>query len=239
MSSVICRANKDGRPISVEKEISLDHDLGYLTSIDMNGIDPKRHMDEEYLMAVARDDTQLLMNEILGLPRRKGTDGSGIIIQLPPPSTLLPREKPLPKPRGMTKWQEFAEKKGISTKRKTGQLVWDEETKDWVPRWGPRSKNNREPWVMEVAADGKEEDVDVRAKLKATRTEGIRKNEQHRMANLARQEGDSAVPVKNQGRSTTMPSLQETRQKLQKVLPPSMAKQVGKKAKVHRSRRNK
>ena len=231
-----------GRPISVDKEISLDYDLGYLTSMDMNGIDPKFHLDEEYLMEVARGDTQLLMNEILGLPRRKGTDGSGIIIQLPPPTTLLPREKPLPKAKGMTKWQEFAEKKGISTKRKTGQLVWDEETKDWVPRWGPRSKNNREPWVMEVGADGKEEDVDVRAKLKARRQEGIRKNEQQRMANLTRQAGGGggAAPVKNQqGKTTTMPTLDETRQKLQKVLPASMAKQMEKKAKVHRSRRNK
>lgn len=29
-------------------------------------------------------------------------------MQLPPPITVLPREKPLPKPKPMTKWAKFA-----------------------------------------------------------------------------------------------------------------------------------
>lgn len=46
----------------------------------------------------------------------------GRIAQLPPPSTPLPRAKPLPKPREPTKWEAFAQRKGI-VKRKRGKEV--------------------------------------------------------------------------------------------------------------------
>lgn len=38
-----------------------------------------------------------------------------------------------------TKWEIFAKKKGIMKKKKRSRLVYSEELKDWVPRWGKNS----------------------------------------------------------------------------------------------------
>ncbi|KAK4853450.1 hypothetical protein QYF36_009452 [Acer negundo] len=40
------------------------------------------------------------------------------IVKLPPPTTKLPREKHLPKPKPPTKWELFAQKKGIKKCKK-------------------------------------------------------------------------------------------------------------------------
>jgi regulator of ribosome biosynthesis len=55
--------------------------------------------------------------------------------ELPKPTTVLPREKPAPKPKEETRWEAFAKEKGIK-KRKRERMVWDEEKKEWAPRWG-------------------------------------------------------------------------------------------------------
>lgn len=69
--------------------------------------------------------------------------------QLPDPTVLVPRAKPVPKVRPPTKWQEFAKAKGI-TKRKKDKLIWDEKTKGWHPRYGyKRAPEGAANWVME------------------------------------------------------------------------------------------
>ena len=40
----------------------------------------------------------------------------------------IPREKPAPKPKPLSKWEEYAKAKGIS-KNKKGKKVWDTELK--------------------------------------------------------------------------------------------------------------
>ena len=60
-------------------------------------------------------------------------------ITLPASTTVLPRYQKVPihrKPK--TKWELFAEKKGIKRKKRS-RLVYSEELKDWVPRWGKGS----------------------------------------------------------------------------------------------------
>ena len=52
---------------------------------------------------------------------------------LPKPSAPLPRAKPLPKPREPTKWEAFAQRKGI-VKRKRGREVFDEEAGEYRRR---------------------------------------------------------------------------------------------------------
>lgn len=85
------------------------------------------------------------------------------IAQLPAPVLRLPREKPVPEApedRVKTRWEKFAERKGIQ-KRKRSRLVWDEVEHDWVPRFGLGSKKKlareRDEWVIEA----KDQDVVV------------------------------------------------------------------------------
>jgi regulator of ribosome biosynthesis len=56
-------------------------------------------------------------------------------VTLPAPTTTLPREKPLPKPKEETRWEKFAKEKGI-VKRKRERMVFDETAQEWKPRFG-------------------------------------------------------------------------------------------------------
>lgn len=68
---------------------------------------------------------------------------------------MLPREKPLPKPKPLTKWERFANAKGISHVKKD-KKVWDDERQEWVARWGRDGKNKdaEDQWLHEVKNNG-------------------------------------------------------------------------------------
>jgi regulator of ribosome biosynthesis len=73
-----------------------------------------------------------------------------VVAELPKCKYLLPRSKPIPKPKPPTKWELYAKEKGIQ-KRKKEKLVWDETSKEWKPRYGYRSINrNEDKWLIEV-----------------------------------------------------------------------------------------
>lgn len=53
-----------------------------------------------------------------------------IVAKLPKPEYVLPRSRAIPKPKPLTKWQQFAKEKGIQSKKKgKSKLKWDEELK--------------------------------------------------------------------------------------------------------------
>ena len=73
-------------------------------------------------------------------------------VDLPDPKVVLPREKPVPKPKPLTKWERFRLEKGIPTKAKRSRMVFDPITQDWVPRFGMGSIKKIEDkynWIME------------------------------------------------------------------------------------------
>lgn len=75
---------------------------------------------------MTRDNVQLLINQIFQLTTAK-VDNE-IVIKLPPPTTRLPRAKPVPKAKQLTKWEKYAKEKGI-TSRKKSKTEWDEDLK--------------------------------------------------------------------------------------------------------------
>jgi len=93
------------------------HNINFFYSITRS----KRR--EEYLTNLARDNTQLLLNKLWELPIERREEL--VVALLPPGTTRLPREKPCPKPKPLTKWQQYALEKGIKKKKKTN-LVWDD-----------------------------------------------------------------------------------------------------------------
>lgn len=63
--------------------------------------------------------------------------------------TQTNRKKKVPKEKEPTKWEKFAKIKGI-TKKKKSRLVYDEEKKEYLPRWGyKRANNDNDEWVIE------------------------------------------------------------------------------------------
>jgi len=80
------------RSLNPEKAIPLSYDLANLAAFDGNSL-PQSSLDERSLHSIARDATQLLVNQLLSLPRTRSLEG--VYIQLPAPTSLLPREKPV------------------------------------------------------------------------------------------------------------------------------------------------
>lgn len=193
------------KPVTVDKPIPNTYDLGNLATFDQNPLDNDKLKDgsqkEEYLTSVTRDNVQLLINQILSLPVKTTTDSQGsstgqnstmTLIQLPDPTTQLPREKAIPKAKGPTKWEQFAARKGIKAKTKDGKMVFDEATGEWVPKWGYKGKNKEldDQWLVEVddKVKGTENElIDPRTLNRAERKKLIKKNELQHKRNLKNQ----------------------------------------------------
>lgn len=87
-----------------------------------------RSKPDSYLKSLTRDNVQLLTNKIWELPVERVEDA--IVAKLPKPEYVLPRSRAIPKPKPLTKWQQFAKEKGIRTKKKSkSKLKWDGELK--------------------------------------------------------------------------------------------------------------
>jgi len=186
----IGKENEDKlKSITVEKAIDLDIDVGSLLAIDNNLLDDQalKSNKESYMLSLARDNAQLLFNEVWKLPSEKMQDAT--VAQLPAPTTSLPREKHIPKPKPLTKWEEFAKLKGIKKKKTGSKMVWDDESKSWKPRWGyKRAGDKTKEWVLEVPANADPNEDQFEKEIKAKK-ERVAKNELQRLRNIARRSG--------------------------------------------------
>lgn len=88
----------------------LEFDLGNLTAHDPSPINPEDYASlrrDATCLEVATAMTQALVTQLFSLPSEAVQGGR--LAQLPVPTTVLPREKPIPKPKPLTKWQKFAQ----------------------------------------------------------------------------------------------------------------------------------
>lgn len=186
VSNLLAAQASKFQSVTVEKDTPLDVDAGFLTVTDHNPIDEDSYRSnlEEYLKSTARDGIQALVAALYALPTESSVDGS--FAKLPPPTTQLPRAKPLPKPKPLTKWEKFAAVKGIQKKRRD-KKVWDEEKQEWVNRWGRGGKNKEkeDQWIHEVKANA-DVDFDPAQEARNERKSRVAKNERQRLQNLAR-----------------------------------------------------
>ncbi|AET38187.1 ribosome biogenesis protein RRS1 Ecym_2460 [Eremothecium cymbalariae DBVPG len=190
-------------PVTVEKPIPVTYDMGNLAvfdtnTLDKNDLDSSNGAREEHLKSLTRDNMQLMINQILSLPIKTTTEATGgtsgqsatvTLIQLPQPTTELPREKPLPKPKAPTKWELFAAKKNIKPKERAGKMVYDEASGEWAPKWGYKGINKKldDQWLVEVDDKVKGTDdelIDPRTLSRAERKKLIKKNELQHKRNL-------------------------------------------------------
>lgn len=96
--------------------------------------------------------------------------------------TLVPTDPELPlicsEEKTKTKWERFAEEKGIKKRRRPTQ-VYSEEYKAWLPRWGARSPQN-------LAIRGGVLEGASATKLRKEKAERIAKNKKNKAANKQR-----------------------------------------------------
>ncbi|KAI0430218.1 ribosomal biogenesis regulatory protein [Xylaria sp. FL1042] len=169
--------------VAVERPTPYTFDLGLLLANDANPINtstpaesPSLGVDplEAQLIATARDGAQGLINQLLTTCPISSTP-QGVLLSLPPPSTALPREKPLPEPKAPTKWEQFAAKRGIKPKtreqRRMRSQKYNEETGQWEKTWG-FNKDGRidrkekgmvqQDWLVEVDEKKEREEKEAR-----------------------------------------------------------------------------
>ncbi|KAI5961180.1 RRS1 [Candida pseudojiufengensis] len=203
-------SKEDYKPVTVEKLIENTYDLGNLATFDPNPLSNEKLTSknesekEQYISSITRDNVQLLINQILSLPVKTTTDNQGsstgqtssmTLIQLPEPTTPLPREKGIPKDKPKTKWEEFAARKGIKAKTKNEKLEYDEEKGEWVNKWGYKGNNKKldDQWLVEVNDEDNskkrkrnegDELIDPRTLARSERKKLIKKNELQHKRNL-------------------------------------------------------
>ncbi len=106
--------------------------------------------------------------------------------ELPARTTVVPREKPMPKEKPKTKWDEFAQIKGIE-KRKRSSKEWNEERGEFVPRFGKKSAKNdsMSDWLVELP-DNAPADFDAFADKRKTKKQALKKQQSQEEGNRAR-----------------------------------------------------
>lgn len=198
LSAELKKSAAGSKSIEVLKEVEPSIDVGDLLLTDNEPIDAKELKANVslFLNTLARENAQLLFNSIWKLPVVK-VDGA-VVAQLPDPTTILPREKPVPKAKPPTKWEAYAAKKGIQNKKR-GRMLWDEEAKSWKPRYGyKRTKDEDTDWCKEVPvnADPNEDQFEKAANAKKER---VAKNELQRLRNIAKnQKGGKGLIMSTQ-----------------------------------------
>jgi len=161
-------------------------DIGNLLVSDNNLVEPKQYKQdlESFLKNRCRDNLKLIVNELYTLPVEIVEDA--IIAKLPKSKLIIPREKPLPKEKAPTKWEQYAKLKGIE-KRKKSRMVYDDVHKEYRPRFGyKRANDNTKDWLIEIPDHEKDPNQDFFAKRTEAKNERVNKNELQRLRNIAR-----------------------------------------------------
>mmetsp|Transcript_2676 Transcript_2676/g.3042 ORF Transcript_2676/g.3042 Transcript_2676/m.3042 type:complete len:345 (+) Transcript_2676:123-1157(+) len=171
---------------------TLELDLGHLTAFDPSPADEAAFKADPNAatLEIGRAITQSLVAQIFDLPT-EDTD-IGPVAKLPDPTTRLPREKPLPKPKPMTRWQKFAKEKGIMKKKKS-KLVFDEASQTWKRRYGYGGINDDKKVAIMDSKPGLEPGDDPFSAAKRAKQDRVAKNEKQKQTNLRNAQGKDGV----------------------------------------------
>ncbi|KAJ2710046.1 Rhodanese- sulfurtransferase, partial [Coemansia spiralis] len=106
VSSILAEQKSRLQPVQVDRLIPVEQDLGCLAGFDINMLDDavlrtETDAREAYLQKLSREGTQLLVNELFTLPTV--IDDDSVYAALPKRVSVLPREKPVPKEKPMTR----------------------------------------------------------------------------------------------------------------------------------------
>ncbi|XP_020586854.1 ribosome biogenesis regulatory protein homolog [Phalaenopsis equestris] len=181
-------------------------DLGSLIACDpshhFQPLPSSREELERQCLEKGTELVQEIVNVLFSLPASEELDGP--IVQLPKPTTRLPREKHLPKPKPPTKWELFAKMKGIK-KHKKDKRVYDEQTGTWKRRYGyDRVNDDRDVPIFEAKMTD-EPGEDPFGKRKNEKKKRVEKQEKNRLQNLKQAFKAGNLPSHIQLAATALP----------------------------------
>ncbi|CAN6236721.1 unnamed protein product [Urochloa humidicola] len=183
----------EGAAATLVAASSCEVDLGNLMAYDPShhiAAASREELRQECLQKGA-ELAQAVADALFALPPSEDRDGP--IVHLPPPTTRLPREKHLPKPKPPTKWELFAKAKGI-TKRKKNKREWDEQTQSWKRTYGyDRVNDDKDIPIIDAKATD-EPGVDPFAQRRQEKKKQVEKQEKNRLENLKKAAKLGALP---------------------------------------------
>ncbi|KAL9224460.1 hypothetical protein vseg_000489 [Gypsophila vaccaria] len=165
--------------------------LAYNPNHHFQSIPSQREELVEQCLQIGTEAAQGIINFLFNLPATEDVDGP--IVTLPAPTTRLPRQKHLPRPKPPTKWEKFAEKKGIK-KRKKDKIAYDEKSESWKRTYGYDRANDENDVPIIEAKPSDEPGVDPFAKRKADKKDRVEKQEKNRLKNLKEAANVGALP---------------------------------------------
>jgi len=136
-----------------EDDAHMLYDLGNLMMVDTHSFDG---LNEKEIIEKANKNYEGILQALIALKDKsepKDFDRPILEVTLPPKMLEFPRQKPIPKPKPLTKWEKFRLQKGLRPHQKKPRLVYDEITKSWVPRFGFRSKKHIEDSATGIVED--------------------------------------------------------------------------------------
>ena len=179
----------EGADDATEQYMSFD--LGRLSCHNTTPAARCNFGDSKTMQERARESVQLLVSRLFALPSEAAEHGR--LAELPAPTTVLPREKPVPKPKPPTRWEAFAKEKGIQKKKKE-RMVYDEQTKEYRPQWGYKKANEDHTAIME-AAPGDDGTVDPFERKLNEKKERIQKQKNQEKRNIEEAAGKHHLPT--------------------------------------------
>lgn len=168
---------EEAKMSSFQIPAGVELDLGNMTAID------RRIGLEGSLIELATQGTEPLLQALFSLPLNETDDGK--FVDLPDGQFRLPREKPIPKERVLTKWEKFAKEKGIQKKRRD-RLVLDPNTGEYVPRYGKGSKNSLDRDVVLPHKASRGDNYNPFAEKRKEKQKRIKDNKKKQLSNLGR-----------------------------------------------------
>jgi regulator of ribosome biosynthesis len=185
-------------PVTVDKPTPYNFDLGLLLANDPNpvAIPTTTANLESHLAQVGRDGAQVLINQLLTTCAITSTP-AGVLLSLPPTTTPLPREKPVPAPKPETKWSAFAKRRGIKpkTREQRRNQQYNEATGEFERKWGYKGANKagQDDAIIEVKAKDEAERMEkgtsVRGDKRREIREKVKRNERRERKNQRNAEG--------------------------------------------------
>lgn len=181
-------------------------DLGNLTVFDPHDPGASAKSSEEELVKECLEKgtrlVQALADKLFSLPSTP--DKEGPLVQLPTPTTPIPREKPFPKSKPPTKWEVFAQSKGIK-KRKRSKHLYDEQSGEWKRRHGYDRAGDENDIPIIDAKPSDEPGEDPFSRKKTEKKARVQKNEKSQLENLKKAAKVGALPSTVQLAATSLP----------------------------------
>eukprot|EP00727_Mastigamoeba_balamuthi_P006567 m51a1_g2530 putative ribosome biogenesis regulatory protein (318) ;mRNA; f:240217-241487 len=172
-------------PTDLTGPSSAEYDVGNLCAFDGAPIDMALYKKDpaRCCAEACREAAQGLVAELFSLPTQPSIDGP--VAMLPKGTTKIPREKHVPVPKEKTRWEKFAERKGIM-KKKRPQMVYDELTDKYLPRHGYKSVKKTHDAIEGWAIDHKEGMVDPFAEKTKEKKKAVNRQIGNQLRNVRR-----------------------------------------------------